>query len=220
MNGCSQMAHLKPARLIDLAEGVEAEQSVPHLAECETCRRALVELRATMADVARPGAPGSHDVPEPSPLFWDHLSARVRNAVAEEGSPARVGWLDRWLRPRVLAPVLAGAMALVIVAFAVRSANAPPPAPIPPSMLPVAVTAPLPSLPPLEPLGASDDPALGLIEDYGTQLGWDDMREEMAVITHAGGIDEAVTTLTAEERQQLQQLLEEEMAQPTALGAS
>ena len=207
------MAHLKPARLVDLAEGVEAEQSVPHLAECEVCRRALAELRATMAGV-------SDVVPEPSPLFWDHLSARVHDAVAEEGRPACVGWLDRWLRPRVIAPVLAGALALAIVALTVRSANAPPAAPIPSSMLPVAVTAPLPSLPPLEALGASDDPALGLIEDYGTQLGWDDMREEMAVITHPGGIDEAVTTLTAEERQELQQLLEEEMAQPTALGAS
>jgi hypothetical protein len=220
MNGCSHMAHLKPARLVDLAEGVEAEQSVPHLAECDTCRRALAELRATMAAIETPHDPGSNVVPEPSPLFWDHLSARVRDAVAEEGMPARVGWLDRWLRPRVIAPVLAGALALVIVALAVRSANTPPPAPIPSSMLPVAVTAPLSSLPPLEPLGASDDPALGLIEDYGTQLGWDDMREEMAVVSHPGGTDEAVTTLSAEERQELQQLLEEEMAQPTALGAS
>ena len=220
MNGCSHMAHLKPARLVDLAEGVEAEQSVPHLAECDTCRRALAELRATIVAIETPRGPGSDVVPEPSPLFWDHLSARVHDAVAEEGRPARVGWLDRWLRPRVIAPVLAGALALVIVSLAVRSANAPPAAPIPSSVLPVAVTAPPPTLPPLEPLGASDDPALGLIEDYGTQLGWDDMREEMAVTTHAGGIDEAVTTLTAEERQELQQLLEEEMAQPTALGAS
>src|SRR5215471_4709679 len=117
MNGCSHMAHLKPARLVDLAEGVEAEQSVPHLAECDTCRRALAELRATMAAIETPRGPGSDVVPEPSPLFWDHLSARVHDAVAEEGRPARVRWLDRWLRPRVIAPVLAGALALVIVAL-------------------------------------------------------------------------------------------------------
>src|SRR3974390_55701 len=109
MNGCSHMAHLKPARLVDLAAGVEAEQSVTPLAECEMCRRALAELRATMAAIKTPRDPGSNVVPEPSPLFWDHLSARVRDAVAEEGSPTRVGWLDRCLRPRVIAPVLAGA---------------------------------------------------------------------------------------------------------------
>jgi hypothetical protein len=177
------------------------------------CRRALAELRATMAGV-------SDVVPEPSPLFWDHLSARVRDAVAEEGRPGRLAWLDRWLRPRVIAPVLAGALTLVLVGLVVRGAKAPPVSPMPSSALPIAGTASVPSLPALEPLGAADDPALGLIEDYGTALGWDDMREEMAVVSHPGGTDEAVTTLSAEERQELQRLLEEEMAQPTALGAS
>jgi hypothetical protein len=215
------MGHLNPARLVDLAEGVEAEEAVPHLAECDRCRRALAELRATMAgitwpgDAGGPGSPGSNDVPEPSPLFWDHLSARVRDAVAEEGRPGRFGWL----RPRWIAPALAGMLALAIIAIAVRSAKAPPPPPIPSPTLSIAASAP-PSLPPLEPLGAADDPALGLIEDYGTALNWDDMREEIAVVSHVGGIDEAVTTLSAEERQELQRLLEEEMTQPSALGAS
>jgi hypothetical protein len=214
------MAHLTSARLVDLAEGVEAEHTVPHLADCNACRRALAELRATMADVAEPA---QAEVPEPSPLFWHHLSARVRETVAEEGKPGRAHWVDRWLRPRVLAPVLAGGLALVVVTVAGRSAKAPAVSPIPSTMLPIAVTAPLPSLPalpPLEPLGASDDPALGLMADYGTKLGWDDLREEMAGVNHAGGTDEAVTILSAEERQELQQLLEEEMAQPSALGAS
>jgi len=217
MNGSSHMAHLKPARLVDLAEGVEAEQSAPHLAECDTCRRALAELRAAMADLARPG---SDDVQEPSPLFWDHLSARVRDAVAEDGKPGHASWRDRWLRPRLIAPVLVSALALVLVAVAVRSPKAPTAKSIPSTVLPIAATTPLPSLPPLEPLGASDDPALGLMEDYGTTLGWDDMRKEMAVVSHAGGTDDAVTTLSAEERQELQRLLEEEMTQPSALGAS
>jgi hypothetical protein len=218
MNGCSHMAHLNPARLVDLAEGVEAEQSVPHLAECATCRRALAELRAAMANIARPG---SDDVQEPSPLFWDHLSARVRDAVAEEAKPGRASWPEHWLRPRLIAPVVVSALALV--ALAVRSPKAPTAKSIPSTPLPIVATTPLPSLallPPLEPLGASDDPALGLMEDYGTTLGWDDMREEMAVVSHAGGTDEAVTTLSAEERQELQRLLEEEMTQPSALGAS
>jgi hypothetical protein len=200
---------------VDLAEGVEAEHAVPHLADCDACRRALAGLRATMADV---GEPAQADVPEPSPLFWNHLSARVHEAVVEEGRPQPAHWVDRWLRPRVIAPVLAGGLALVVVVVLGRSAKTPAASPIPSTM--IAVTVPLPSLPPLEPLGASDDPALGLMADYGTELGWDDMREEMAVVNHAGGTDEAVTTLSAEERQELQRLLEEEMTQPSALGAS
>ncbi len=34
------------------------------------------------------------EVPEPSPLFWDHLSARVGEAVAAEQAPRR-SWIER-----------------------------------------------------------------------------------------------------------------------------
>src|SRR6185436_8662720 len=44
----------------------------------------LDELRAMLA------AARDVDVPEPSPLFWDHLSARVSEAVAAEESDARL----------------------------------------------------------------------------------------------------------------------------------
>jgi hypothetical protein len=212
------MAHLTPERLVDLAEGAAPDHSAAHLAECDTCRNALAELRATMAVAA---GPGNKDVPELSPLFWDHLSARVREGVAAQAAPGGARWFDRWLRPRVAAPAIAGLLALVVVVvLAGRNAKAPAPGPIPSSVLPIDVAAQLPSLPPLEPLGASDDPAIVLMADYGTTLAWDDMREEMAVATHGGVTDEAVTTLTAEERQELQRLLEEEMTQPSALGAS
>jgi len=210
------MAHLTPARLVDVAEGAVAEHSVPHLVDCDTCRRAVAELRATMADTAGPG----NGVPEPSPLFWDHLSARVREGVAEQGAPAggREAF-GRWLRPRVALPILAAATGAAL--FAVVVSRAPSvQTPIPATPLPLDERAQLPSLPPLEPLGAPDDPALGLMADYGTALGWDDMREEMAGVTHVGSTDEAVTTLSAEEREELQRLLEEEMTQPSALGAS
>jgi hypothetical protein len=35
------------------------------------------------------------DVPEPSPLFWEHLSQRVRDAVADEPPPP-AGWSSRF----------------------------------------------------------------------------------------------------------------------------
>src|SRR5437762_12868319 len=53
------------------------------------------------------------DVPEPSPLFWDHLSQRVREAVANEPPPAP-GWMNR-LNVAWAAGVF-GAVAVVVLA--------------------------------------------------------------------------------------------------------
>jgi hypothetical protein len=51
-------------------------------------------------------------VPEPSPLFWDHLSTRVGAAVREEARnrERRASWAWRWL------PASAVAVAAVLVA--------------------------------------------------------------------------------------------------------
>ncbi|HMJ87729.1 MAG TPA: hypothetical protein VK504_31355, partial [Vicinamibacterales bacterium] len=89
--------HLQPDELIDLAEGTRAESSATHLAECAVCRLQLEELKAMLSTAA------DVDVPEPSPLFWDHFSARVRQAVDAEGAPRRSFWT--W--PRVLIPATA-----------------------------------------------------------------------------------------------------------------
>jgi hypothetical protein len=80
--------HLKPEELVDLAEGTIAEASVPHLATCAACRGQLEMLRAMEARAR------DFDVPEPSPLFWDHLSSRVQEAIAAD-SAQPAGWLDR-----------------------------------------------------------------------------------------------------------------------------
>jgi hypothetical protein len=213
------VAHLTPERLVDLAEGAAVESSAAHLASCDSCRRALAGLRATMADVGGGVAPGDSDVPEPSPLFWDHLSDRVRDRVAEQGAPGGWSWIESWWRPRFVLPIVAGVAGAIALAVVV-SRRPVAPNPIPAVPLRIDESAQLPSLPPLEPLGAPDDPSLSLIADYGTALGWDDMRQEMGVVGHVGATDEAVTTLSAEERQELRRLLEEEMTQPSALGAS
>src|SRR4051812_25341843 len=101
--------HLQPGEFVDLAEGTRTASSAPHLAGCEACRQQLAELKAMMSaasDVA---------VPEPSPLFWEHFSARVREAVEEDGVPARSFWT--W--PRVAMP-LAAAMAALVLAVALN----------------------------------------------------------------------------------------------------
>ena len=57
-------------------------------------------------------------VPEPSPLFWQHLSARVRTAIDAEPQAAG-GWRE-WVRWPVLAPI--AALALIVMALAVGAA--------------------------------------------------------------------------------------------------
>ena len=76
--------HLTPDDLVDLADGTRPESSAPHLASCATCRAQLNEMRATMSAVA------DLAVPEPSPLFWDHFSQRVHDAVANDTANARL----------------------------------------------------------------------------------------------------------------------------------
>src|SRR5258707_1769981 len=75
--------HLSADELVDLAEGARPESSAPHLAACGPCRARLNDLRAMMSAVA------DVDVPEPSPLFWDHFSQRVHDAAASEEMDAR-----------------------------------------------------------------------------------------------------------------------------------
>ena len=92
--------HLHDDELIDLAESVRSEVSAPHLRSCAACRGKLADLRATLASVE------AVDVPEPSPLFWDHFSRRLHDAVAAE-APGRTGraWLP-WLLPAAAAASL------------------------------------------------------------------------------------------------------------------
>jgi hypothetical protein len=208
--------HLSPEELIDLVEGARAEADAPHLQSCEVCRHQVAALRTTMSAVA------DADLPEPSPLFWDHLSQRVREAVAaEEGRPSRFGgW--RWGRalPGALGALsgassgassgswrawaAAGVAASVVIAIYVTA----PPTSMHPSGARDGAAA---AAAPLEPFGAADDPSLALFADLTEQMdplsitdaGWS---------SRVGAVDEVVASLTAAECLELQRLLKEELA--------
>ena len=60
------------------------------------------------------------DVPEPSPLFWDHLSARVREAVTADAVPARPWFgVGRWSWG--LAAVMSVAVLVIAVSVTLRT---------------------------------------------------------------------------------------------------
>jgi hypothetical protein len=195
--------HLSPDQLIDLAEGTHPESSAPHLESCDACRRQLADMRAMML------AASEVAVPEPSPLFWDHLSERVRQAVALEGAPHRAWRWKQWLRPQVILPVSAAALAAIIIAAAIGAR------PDIPAARPEVISASRPAdaseTPLFGPLDALDDSSLRLVADLTAELDWEAV-SRMELTTHAGGADEAVRELTRGELGELQRILKEELA--------
>ncbi len=109
------MTHLTPDELVEAVEDTLAAPGRAHIASCAVCSREASELAAILS------ATRDLDVPEPSPLFWDHFSHRVREAIATE--PADVPRMPRWLQGHVLAPL--GALALLVVALASAVSRAP-----------------------------------------------------------------------------------------------
>jgi hypothetical protein len=192
--------HLRPDELIDLAEGTRAESSATHLAECAVCRLHLAELKAMMSAAA------DVDVPEPSPLFWDHFSARVHDAVANEGSPGRSFWI--W--PRLTLPAAVVAMAALLLAVALNTGRVEAPAPlIVPDPLPPVASVDLLSDP-----QSTSDTALTLVAELSSDMDFETARE--AGLAARGSAEHAVTHLTGSELRELQRLLQEELARSGA----
>ena len=86
------MTHLSEIEFVDHLDGTLPASRVVHLERCARCRERADALRHAMASVR----PAAEEVPEPSPLFWDHFSQRVRDAVRDERPPAAASW-TRWL---------------------------------------------------------------------------------------------------------------------------
>jgi hypothetical protein len=104
--------HLTPEELIDSRERQLPPARQAHADSCAVCRAELAQLDEVLLDVA------AVDVPEPSPLFWDHLSARIRDRVAHEPPPGAgrdhpLARLTDWLTGWSVAPRWAFAAALL-----------------------------------------------------------------------------------------------------------
>ena len=197
--------HLNADELVDLAEGTRQEASAPHLAGCDRCREQLGELRAMLSTVEAT----TIDVPEPSPLFWDHLSERVRVAVAVDEVPRR-WWLDVAAWRRLLMPLSAVAVASLVIALAVGSR---PVAPVP-----AVHQSPAPAASPAD-SGASgdlladsvpdDDVSLMLVASLTEHLDLDAAGE--AGFAPGGSAEHAVTHMSNDDLRELRRVLKEEL---------
>lgn len=197
--------HLTPEEFVDVIEGKRSEASLPHLAECVTCRDELAGVRAVMT------ASADSDVPEPSPLFWESFSARVAERI--DSAPDPRWWLS-WTRPRLLVPLSAFAVLALVVAIAPnwrggRVASGPRPA----------TTTVAPALgAAIDPSGdAADlaaDPLLALVSDLSANM--DLESASAAVLAEPSSAERAVTHMNTNELLALKQLLQIELARPGA----
>jgi hypothetical protein len=188
------MGHLGSSEIVDIAEGTRAESAAPHLASCAECRRSVAQLRAALRAAA------SVEVPEPSPLFWDHFSARVSEAVAADSArPAR--WLAPWSWSRLTVPFSAAGFAAIVLAAVLASRTGPLPSVKAPRPVPAGATADI---------GMLDDPAIDLVADLTQDLDWE-AAHEAGLVGHRGELDSAIRQLNEAERAELQRLLKEEL---------
>ncbi len=196
------MQHLTPEEVVDLADGGE-DAALSHLASCDACRRQVAELRQTMMSVA------DVEVPEPSPLFWDHFSARVGSAVAtEQIASASVGAI-RWASWRFALASAACATVVLVVAVTLRLGTSPA---VPGISAPASILVGA-GAPPDDGVAFDDDPALTALADLISELDWN-AAFEAGLGPLVGSADAIVVMLDEGERLQLQRLLEEALSRP------
>ena len=179
------MTHLTSDELVDALDGVLEPSRMTHLDACEPCRQQLADLGAVLRDTRQV------DVPEPSPLYWQHLSARVRTAIDAEAAPSG-GW-QHWVRWPVLAPI--AVLALIVMALAVAVPRQ------------AAVT------PDVAADGAVDQPlddSFAMVADLVGDIDWD-TAISAGLTVGPGAADQAVLELTVAEQQELSRLLKAEL---------
>ena len=185
------MTHLTPDEFIDAVEHSLAPARRGHLASCAPCREQTALVAAMLREAEAVSAV------EPSPLFWDHFSDRVRATIASEGSapsrPAR--WFD-W-------PVLAPFAALALLVLALVSS-------LPPSVTPVdRVSGMLPAgTERADETENADQWALML--DLVGEVDLDSVVES-GLLGRPGAAERALLHLTSSEQEELVRLLREEL---------
>lgn len=198
--------HLSSEELVDIAEGTRPETAAPHLASCDVCRAQVNDLRSMMSAVQ------SIDVSEPSPLFWDHLSSRVRDAIAAEAAPRRA-WLDLALwRRAAWDPMSVVAVAAIVMMVVVKSLVT---APVPTALAPAASIADAGAATELlSDVASGDDASLWVVASLTDDVDLETVRE--AGLAPRGSAEHAVTHMSESELRELGRLLKEELTRPGA----
>jgi hypothetical protein len=200
------MRHLSRDQILSAVEG-RGEQAA-HLDNCRACRSRVEELRQVLALAA---STATDDVPEPSPLFWNHLSDRVRGAVAAEPAPQPA-------RPYFnigRAASLAGALAIIVIGVAVTMRTAQPASSVVPAPVGLPDVADAGATLPLSPL-LNDDPTWVVMGELASQLNWEDAAEA-GLTTGPDAAERAIAQMSEDEQREVVELLQSELRKANRL---
>ena len=201
------MSHLSRSEIVDLVEETLPQERAAHLELCAACRDEFETIRAALRDVA------AVDVPDPSPLFWEHFQARVRDGVAKT---PRSAW--DWIRVRGFAPLPAALVAVLVVGFAIssglmrgRSALVTGPgAPAAGSSTAGPATIDLQDQGISAVLDARDAEVWAVLTDAAADVGFEDAHAA-GMQVYPATIDRAVQNMSPDERNELGRLLQSEL---------
>ena len=206
------MTHLTDVEFVDLVDGTLAPARARHLDACESCRASASAIRETLSRAA------NAEIPEPSPLFWDHFSARVQECVRTE-SVAPSGWFG-WAQSATMKWAMSGALLTLLLVAVVWRASAPRPGSS--GSGPVATAS---TTGPADP-DAFDpdlDEAWALVRTVADdvardtpasdEIAWDEVATEGFGV-RPGAVEHAMVALTGDERSELLRLLQAETKQP------
>jgi hypothetical protein len=187
--------HLTDAEFGEHVEGILRPDRVAHLESCDACRRQAEGLTAALADAR------AVDIPEPSPLFWDHFSAQVREAVDEQQSSRAFDLLGALGRPGI-ALAAAATVALLLVALWFRS---------PRPVLDSAATAPAPIPAPGVDLDSLEaDLEWTFVATMADGIDWEAV-DAAGLSLRPGSAERAAEDLSREEQNELARLLREQL---------
>lgn len=199
------MKHLSHTEFVDLLESASAPSSdrLRHVEACADCREQLHILRDMRTAALEDGDA------EPSPLFWDHFSARVAEAIRSEPVPTV---LAQWRRAPLITWASAAAIVVLVIAITVWRTTLHAPAPTATitrqSAPPDAATAVSPTDDAADDVDA--DEAWAVVRAATIDLDWDEVHSA-GISAHPGEVENVAMELSAEERLELARLLDENL---------
>ena len=191
--------HLSRAEFVDVIESSPAvtPERAQHLEHCEQCRERVATLRSVRSMAT------ADDMPEPSPLFWDHFSARVAAQLRSEPAPARS---PRWSPVPFATWAVAGVVIVLLISTIVWRTTLHAPSP----QVPAHMSAPV-DLAAMEPADDLDnDEAWAVVRAATADFAWEDAHDA-GISAHPGEVENAALQLNAAERVELERLLDEDM---------
>jgi hypothetical protein len=207
------MRHLSESEIVDLVDGTLAPARAAHLEACDACRTTANGLRDVLAQAADAA------IPEPSPLFWDHFSARVGADVRSADAAEPSGWFG-WAAGPTVKWAMAGALLTILLVSGVWLSlwrtHATAPGRVPPVTTATASAGRGESgVERLDADSPENDEAWALVRSVADDLTWDDAAEE-GLGVRPEFAERALAALTRDERSELVRLLAAETKQPGA----